>query len=416
MLTRGLLRWRVENGLARPMLLRPTPANTAQAQELLDFWRAGTGQRRGDLEDAAMPLLHRSRNLVAGRGLQKLILDESRFTEPASAEPLRAAALSASAALLAKPAPEGDAHRAAVAEALGLDAEDLARRLYGDLPDAAVLEAAPAWTARQLLDRYNLALCQGLLLSAKELAVTVWDADAGLRRQLIKALRFRRLLAEVTMDADAAPQTPNAGPGSAPPLRLTISGPASVLDQASRYGLQLALFLPALACAKRWSATAEIAVGRHGGGTARLELSDATGLVGDTAFLGFVPEELRDLGARLAAQCPEWRFSDPQLLPLPSGELVAADLQIESGGVTVAVELFHRWHGHALARRLDQCAAGLLPRLGVGVNRALARTAAVKPLLDHPAFARHGFLFSDLPTVRALREVVERLTPTAGGV
>ncbi|MBA3845242.1 MAG: DUF790 family protein [Planctomycetes bacterium] len=398
MLTRDLLRMKLEGDRVVPLLLKPTPGNLRMAEDLLAHWRGGVGQRRGDLEDAALPIHHRSRAQAAARGVQKLITDACRFADPASTEVLRGAALAASAALIIKPAATSEDHRAAVAEQVNLHPDELAERLYADLPHLATLEAAPTWTPAQALARYDLALCQGLLLGARALDVTVLDADTGLRRRLLKALRWRRLLADVRLDAGDA-------------LRLTISGPASVLDQASRYGLQLALFLPDLATAANWRASADIELPRGkaqltGVARARLDLSHELGLRSESAFLAHVPDELRDLGATLAAKLPGWRFVDAQLLPLPSGELIVPDLQIEVDGAIVAVELFHRWHGAALRRRLDHLAQGLAPRLVIGVERALAKADDVA---THPAFVRHGFVFSEIPVARALKEAVGRI-------
>ncbi len=405
MLNRELLRCKIVDGRMLPSLLRVTPGTVEQAERLIAYWRGGVGQRRGDLEDGAMPLLHQSRALLVGRGLQKLILDGCRFRDAASSEILRGAALAASAARMAAPAATVTAHREAVAAELGLHPDELVERLYGDLPDAAVLEEAPAQSARQLIDHYNLALCQGLLLQARELRVTIDDADTGLRRRILKALRFRRLLATVRCDNAAV-------------LDLVVSGPGNVLDQATRYGVQLALFLPAVACARRWSVRAELPPPRHEGpgrGTVLLELDQDTGLVGDSHFLGHLPDELRGIADQLAAKLPGWSVEDGQLLPLPSGELVVPDLQVGVDGALFPVELFHRWHGSALGRRLALLEQGVAPRLVIGVDRALSKTAAVAPLLASPAFARHGFLFSDLPTARALREAVERLRASPAG-
>lgn len=399
MLTRDLLRFRVADGVVRPTLLKATPAIVELADRLIGFWRQGVGQKLGDLEDAAMPLLHQSRALLVARGMQKLITDDCRFADPSSAEVLRHEAFAASAAVLRAPLADVAAHRAAVAERIGLPADELMAGLYADLPDQAVLERASTLTVPVLIARYNLALCQGLLLAARSLDVVVVDADTGLRRRLLKALRFRRLLAEVTGD--------DAGE-----LRLRVSGPASVLDQASRYGLQFALWLPALACARDWRATAEIDLPRRAGspgGRARLELSTDLGLEGDSAFLGYVPEELADLQRSLAEKLPAWSWQDAQLMPMPNGELIVPDLQLAAEGGTVAIELFHRWHGHALKRRLDQLAGGLAPRLAIGVDRALAKTRDIAPLMEHPAFVARGFLFSDIPAPRAIAEVVERV-------
>lgn len=400
MLTRDLLRYKVADGRLLPSLVKATPATVAVAERLLDYWRSGVGQKRGEWEDGSTPILHQSRALVVARGLQKMLLDACTFSAPASCSSLRAEALAISAKLLSQPAPDDAGHRTAVAERLNLPADELQTRLYADLPDNEVLTEVPAWTVPQLLARYNLELCQGLLLGARELVVTLHDTDVGLRRQLLKALRFRRLLAEVRTSGTA--------------LILTVSGPDAVLDQASRYGLQLALFLPALCCANNWSARAEVRVPRRDGpGThATLELSDGTGLVGDTQFLRYLPEELRDLTASLAAKCPDWRIEDGPLSPLPSGELVAPDLRITTPRGPVDVELFHRWHGAALAKRLDQLDQGLMPHLVLGVDRHLAKTKAIAPLLERPAFTARGFLFSDIPAPRAIAEVVER---TQGG-
>ena len=151
MLTKDLLRFKIADGRIQPTLLRATPGNGELAQRLLDYWKQGIGQRRGDLEDGAMPILHQSRALLVGRGMQKLILDDCRFADPPSSETLRAEALRESAALLTAPAMTFDAHRALVAERLGLVPEELSERMYGDLPDAAVLEVATDLTPLRLI-------------------------------------------------------------------------------------------------------------------------------------------------------------------------------------------------------------------------------------------------------------------------
>ena len=391
MLTKDLLRFGVAGDEIRPKLLKATPAISELADKLLAHWRDGVGTTLGSMEEAAVPILHGTRSLHVAKGLQKLIVDGCTFRDAASCAALRESALAASARLLRTPAMEPDAHRAAVAVQVGSTAEALADGLYADLPAAAILEQACPLDADDLIARYNLAQCQGLLLTAHELTVTLHDSDTGMRRKLLKALRFQRLLAEVKPLGST--------------LSLNISGPGSVLDQASRYGLNLALFLPALACAKHWEATAWVTPGRERA-PLRLLLSDGLGLVGDSRFLGFIPEEIRTLEAEVRRKLPEWKLEEPQLLPLPNGELVVPDLQLRRpDGRVVTVELFHRWHATALERRLAQLTAGLMPNLVLGVDRAVAKRL---PALEaHPAFAR-GFLFNDLPTVRGLCTALQK--------
>ncbi len=397
MLSKDLLRFSTANGEVRPKLLKPTPAIVTLAEHLLAHWRAGVGQTIGELEDSSSAVLHEARSLQTAKGLQKLLVDECTFREATSCAELREKALVAAALRLASATTmpsDPDQHRGLIAAELGLSAIELRQQLYGDLPHAAVLATVPSLTAEDLLARYNLAQCQGLLLSARELTVTIHDPDIGLRRKLLKALRWQRLLADVRPAGNA--------------LCLVISGPGSVLDQASRYGLNLALFLPALACARHWQATAWISPER-GGAQQELLLSDETGLRGDTRFLGFIPPEIRALESDITTRKPAWRRSEPQLIGMASGELVVPDLQLESNGVTHAVELFHRWHSVALTRRLAQLAAGEAPGLIIGVDRAVAKQREHAALMESPVFIARGFLFNDLPTIRALAGVIERL-------
>jgi predicted nuclease of restriction endonuclease-like RecB superfamily len=414
MLTKNLLRARVKNGEVVPGLLSPTPAHLETAGRLIEFWRGNIGGRLGDIEDALVPVLNRSRALVVAKGLNKLIQDACTFADPESTAELRQRALAISARLLLRPAATGEAHLAAVAAELGREAEAVSRELYADLPAAAVLTAAPEWKAEALIDAYNMAMCQGLLLSARALTVRVGDSDTGTRRRLLKALRFRRLLALVRSEGGKNAGKSATNEGSAP-LVMDISGPASVLDQAARYGLQLALFLPALACARAWSAEAEVSVARIGGGHDRgiFTMGPDLGLVGDSHFLGFVPPEIVEqeaaIAAAVAAKLPGWKAQEPQIVPLPGGELVVPDMQFHHGGRVVAVECFHRWHATALARRLEQVGRKLAPRLAIGVDRALAKTKEIAPWIAGEAFVRQGFLFSDIPTARAVVEIVGRL-------
>ncbi len=387
MLSKDHLRFAADGGRVIPRLLKPTPSNVELAGKILAHWRDGVGQQRGGLEDAATAVLHQTRSLMVAKGLQKLVIDECTFRDAASSADLRERAFALTALRLRTPAADPLAHREAIASEVGLTGATLSAQLYGDLPDAAVLEAGCPWDATTLLARYNLAQCQGLLLTAKELTVTLHDREVGLRRKLLKALRFQRLLAEIRPVGDA--------------LQLTISGPGAVLDQASRYGLNLALFLPALACAKRWEAHAWVQPLRTGSLT-RLDLTNETGLVGDTRFLGFVPEEIRTLERELRAKRPEWTLEESHIIALQSGELIVPDMQIRVGQRVWALELFHRWHSTALTRRLAQLSAGEAPGLLLGVDRAVAKRPEHADLTTHPLFTARGFLFNDLPTVRAL--------------
>lgn len=399
MLTRQLLRFQIDGDRLKPRLLKATPAVAALADELLAHWRAGIGRMRGELEDGESAILHGSRQMLVGRGLSKVLTDACDFGDPASAEELRAKALLASFARLAKPAVSSDEHRAAVAGELGLAPAALADAMYADLPDRAVLGTVPTWDADGLIGRYNLALCQGLLLGAQELRVHLRDRERGIQRRLLRAMLRRRLVAEVA-SAD--------GGG----LYLTVSGPAAVLDQRSAYGMQLALWLPALACARSWTCTA-LVVPPRGAVASTMELESGLGLPGDLALLDWVPTELSEWLGQLAAKLPGWTAAEPEPLLVPGGAVVLPDLALDDGRGPLSIELFHRWHLRQLGLRLQQMRAGHLPGLLIGVDRGLQRLAEARPLMDDPLIASRGFLFSDLPAPRTLAEALKRMRGNA---
>jgi len=394
MLTRNLLRFAVRGDRLDPRWLKPTSAVLGLAGEILDHWRSGIGRMRGELDETESAILHGSRQLLVGRGLSKVLTDGCDFGDPASAEMLRSRALRASFAALAAPLVSAEAHRTAVAAVLGVEPAALADAMYADLPDRAVLAQVPGWDAGQLIARCNLALAQGLLLGAREVRVHLRDRERGIQRRLLRALARRRLVAEVA-SAD--------GGG----LYLTVSGPAAVLDQRSAYGMQLALWLPALACARSWSATAAVIPPRAQHETT-MELDAALGLPGDLALLDWVPTELRQWLEQLPAKLPGWQPVDAEPILLTGGAVVLPDLAMDDGQGAVAIELFHRWHLAQLHVRLQQMRDGLLPGLIIGVDRGLQRLAEARPLMDDPLIGERGFLFSDLPSPRALAEALKR--------
>jgi predicted nuclease of restriction endonuclease-like RecB superfamily len=391
---RDLLRFKRTGNRIEPRLLKATPSVRDLAANLLAHWRDGMDQRRDGLEDGVTRIIHASRSQMVARGLDKLITDACRFDEAASAQGLRQEALAISAQLLAESrSPDPAAHRRQVAERMGMEPQDLSDRLYGDLPGHAWLRDAPGWTPVELIDRYNLGLTQGLLLGASRVECRLEGNDVGERRRLLKALRFQRLLA-LSCERDGA-------------LVLDVSGPGSVLDQSTRYGLQLAGFLPHLVSCSAWSLSAEVDLPKRQG-KGDLVIDHTAGLKAESRFIAYQPEELRGLKDQLDTKLGDWQIrDDPQLLPLAGGELVAPDLRLERpDGRHWDIEFFHRWHRPALNRRLAQLADGTAPSLLLGIDRSLLKSQP--ELDDNPIVVERSFPYSGFPTATALLRLLKR--------
>jgi predicted nuclease of restriction endonuclease-like RecB superfamily len=396
MLTREQLRYKIDGDRLEPWLLRTTPSVRELAGDLLGYWRSQVGQCRGDLDDGLTAILYRGRSLQVAKGLSRVIEQSSRFDDPASMGELRERALGLSAERLRSAREEGPGqHRAALAHELGCTAEELSDRLYGDLPEAAVLREVGIVEAETVIGRYNTGLCQGLLMHAREMELRLGRATVGQQRALLKALRFLGLLATVRAQGEDG-------------LHLAIAGPGSVLDQAQRYGQRFAQLLPAVACLPSWELAVTLnAPRRETRQPLRLLLDQGLGLRGESRYLSQVPEELTLLVAALRADRGAWQVeSEPAPLPLGDGELLVPDLSLQVEGRWIHIEFFHRWHATALQRRLDQLARRPELPLLLGVDRALAKRKEIAPLLEDARFLRQGFCYSTYPGRRVITSAV----------
>ena len=136
---------------------------------------------------------------------------------------------------------------------------------------------------------------QGLLLTAEQLEITLSSGDVGTCRRILSQVRFHRLLGAVRHDADGV-------------VHLTLSGPASILEQSQRYGLQLAQCFPVIACADSWSVRTTVKPEKRGS-KLTLELDETCPVVGSSRFLGHVPEEFAQLQQQIESKQRGWQCS-----------------------------------------------------------------------------------------------------------
>jgi len=100
-------------------------------------------------------------------------------------------------------------------------------------------------TAERLLQRYNVALAQAVLLRSTHVQVVVRGEPTQRYRQLLRGVKFHRLVCELE----------RLGPDS---FRMHLDGPMSLFSATQKYGLQLALFLPAVLLCRDFELKAEL--------------------------------------------------------------------------------------------------------------------------------------------------------------
>lgn len=132
--------------------------------------------------------------------------------------------------------------KARIADTLGRPWETIEQTLYSDVLDYQRLERFEGYAdPAALLSRYNVAQLQACLYKAEQM--TVWASEDF--KTILRYAKLARLLHEIER-VDTSTYC------------LVFSGPASVLSETRRYGVNFARFLPALLACRRWRMTASL--------------------------------------------------------------------------------------------------------------------------------------------------------------
>jgi predicted nuclease of restriction endonuclease-like RecB superfamily len=236
-----------------PRLLNPQDAVYLRvAGDLIAIVHEHQRARRAVLERALDEYIGSGTDYKILRGLIKLLLDRCEFATVSAKEPAEIRRKVFLAARAKHPAGHERASvLAAVAEEWRIPSEEIEQGLYADLPANQVLVSFEDLTAEELLDRYNLAQAQALLYRCLELRLRVEPQEAAGYRRLFGAIKTYRLIHTVQGSAESG-------------YSVRLDGPVSMFHRSQKYGIQMAVFLPALLLCKGWRMQAEIAGKRDG--------------------------------------------------------------------------------------------------------------------------------------------------------
>jgi len=398
MLTKELLKFSIRSGRIRPAFVPEEGDILERARGLIDLFRQAEGQSLGELEE----LLDETCGTGdVEAGLRKLLLDRCGAEEDdGSVMERRWQALAAAQALrLGEPGLDEASFRGRLAATLGRGFVELKEDLYADLPACRRIKGFRELSAVSLLQRYNCAQVQGLLLRARSVHVRLAQASLAERRELFRQLKFHRLIAEVTRDE---------GEGRA--LVVELGGPLSLFDSAATYGMRLANFFPHVLNLPRWEVEAEVHIKNK---TVTLKLDQKSGLKSHYRHqTPFVPDELLAfVEAFNTRQAGVWQASPgTEFVHLGRESYCFPDITIrDQKKRKIHIELFHRWHAGTLRGRIQTLEKIGFSELRLGVSKNLAKTAELKMLLEESAwFARFGFIFSEFPTPKLIFGVLDR--------
>ena len=311
------------------------------ARRMLELFRGREGRTRGELEEDQREAFGDDPGQLVHQGLAKLLEDRCTF-EVASDHPpdrLRAAVFRAAADQRRGGGPDAALapfdRRAALERAandLGLSPGAVDASLFADLKSEQRLVSFEDVSPEHLLQRYNVALAQAVLYRATRLHVTVRNEPPARYRRLLRRVKFHRLVCEVER---LAPES----------YRLHLDGPLSLFTATQKYGVQLALFLPAVLHCRDFDLRAEL----HWGPQRRpkhFTLSPGDGLVPYDADAGtYVPPELGMFAELFRKRAAGWELhEETEVFPLGTGFWVP-DFRLvhRATGQTVLLEVLGFW-------------------------------------------------------------------------
>ncbi len=400
MLTTDLVRVRRRAGR-----ISASPLRRAERERLLEVAggyvaaaRAGVGDTRGAFERACDGVPSAPTDYKLVKGLRKLVRDRCRFEvrddvdPPALRRAVFAQAATARRELDGDAAFDRDAVIAAVAARFDLAADDVPDALFADLKANHVLTAFDAIDGPALVEAYELAQQQAILLRAVRVALTFRRPDPGGLRLFFRRLKFHRLLYRATRLPDDA-------------CRVEIDGPFSLFQSVTTYGLQLAMLLPVLpACGPGWELEADIRWGSDRQPFEfRLEGEPTAKTGGDDLRL---PDEVARLRDQFDRMRTPWKVAVAHdLLDLPGVGLCVPDLVFthEASGRRVYLEVLGYWSREAVWRRVDLVEAGLPNPIVFAVS---SRLRVSEEVLDEDLPGRL-YVYKGVMSARAVEELLD---------
>ncbi|KAB2927007.1 MAG: DUF790 family protein [Candidatus Contendobacter sp.] len=330
------------------------------AEQVLNLIREHQHRTRGELQAALRALEGDSPDYRIVRGFAHLALNAAEFTlatgelEP---ETLRREVFTLSTERGVYGETQAREVLETVAPRYRLEAETLREALYADLPENHLLTALPDFTPDQLVNRYNLAQAQGLLYSALCLRLTAHRNVPGEYRRLFQHLKFHGLMYAVEGNLDDGYQ-------------IYVDGPASLFKQTRKYGLQMALFLPALLRVSRWEMEAVL---QRDGQELSYRLDAQSPLKPLTAAPPAYDSLLEESFARRWEKLgTPWALEREVEIVDLKGTVFVPDFALRHPDGRVAhVEIMGFWHPDYLRRKLDKLRRAAMPDLIVAVSERL---------------------------------------------
>jgi predicted nuclease of restriction endonuclease-like RecB superfamily len=251
MLTADLAQSFRRGNRVRPLYIPPDDPDYLQdATHLIKLFKEHEGRARRELEQALEGYVGIGTDYKILRGFIKLLMDRCAFETASAKDPIEIRRALFLKACASHPVTQDESTRVEVIEeaARELDCapEVVTQGLYADLPENQKLTEFEQLNSTELLNLYNLAQAQALLYRSTEMRLFVETQNPESYRELFAAIKAYRLIHTINGSSSAG-------------YEVRLDGPVSIFHHSQKYGIQMAVFLPALLLCKGWRMQAKIA-------------------------------------------------------------------------------------------------------------------------------------------------------------
>jgi predicted nuclease of restriction endonuclease-like RecB superfamily len=365
MLTAGLIRVRTHKKTITPSYLKgDTPKTVELARELIELYVRAVAQSwtREELEGAVKEISGDRTDHKTIKGVARVIEDTCEFSTESEIPPVE---LRAKLFAMVAANPTRAAAREAYSEAAisyGLGVEQVKEALYSDRKQEQriISMGVPEDGAEWLINRYNVALVQSLLLRCEELTVELDEPSAERLRQLFRHTQFRGLMYRIE---------PREGG-----FTLHLDGPTSLLKLSTRYGMALANWFPALLLqTSPWELKATIRWTKRRL-RKELTLSSSLGLASHVKDTGaYQSRTAQWLEERWGTIDSDWEIRrEAAPINLNGESVVVPDFSFHQGGRSAHLEIVGIWRRAWLKRRIKQLKSYSPGNLVLAVSTKLA--------------------------------------------
>jgi predicted nuclease of restriction endonuclease-like RecB superfamily len=386
MLPKELLRYRIESGQIRPAFLgADSPRYIRVASDLIAAFDKQVGKTQRELEEAVEKYAAGRTDYRIVRGLAHVITSFAEFyASTADSAKLRSAVFERAAegwpVIRHNAAPkETDRHSVleAVAKEFGLPVAQLEEELYADLPERRrLIRLTAPREPGALIARYNMELARGLLYWAERLTVDIEDSP----QDVFRYIKLCRLMHTITRLEHG--------------YRIELDGPLSLIRGTRRYGLKMAVFLPALALCRKWRMEAVI---DKAGERLIFSLDDQSGLVShfrrfplfDSKLERDFADDFQKAFERHLHGMGAWSLARADaVIPVERNQVMIPDFTLRDGsGREVYLEIVGFWTPEYLSRKIEKVRAARLDNLILAVSKRLSLSEAAAKELDVLWFA-----------------------------